>query len=264
MTLDAIVGYDPDDPLTSTVSAAPGATGYAQALDREIPLASWRIGVLESGFGEEGNPDADPVNRVVRGAIARMEELGVHVGPSLEIESLGRWITETSAYIGQAKSDITGFLADRPEAPAATFMEIYESRQFHPLNDLFDNIAEGPDALDDVEYRRVRLKQEQFRELIMNIFAERDIDFIVYPTVQVIPPTRAELAAKKYSCLTFPTNTVIGAQAGLPALTIPVGFSPDGLPVGMELLGPHLQESKLLQFALAWERAAMPRRRPVM
>ena len=69
------------------------------------------------------------------------------------------------------------------------------------------------------------------------------VDFLVYPTVQVVPPTRDELAAAKYECLTFPTNTVIAAQAGLPALTIPVGFTEDGLPVGMELLGSPFSEA---------------------
>jgi Asp-tRNA(Asn)/Glu-tRNA(Gln) amidotransferase A subunit family amidase len=98
--------------------------------------------------------------------------------------------------------------------------------------------------------------------LILNIFAAHEIDFLIYPTVQVIPPTREELAAEKYQALTFPTNTVIGAQAGLPALTMPVGFTTDGLPVGLELLGVPLAETKMLQFARAWEKSTQPRRAP--
>ena len=111
---------------------------------------------------------------------------------------------------------------------------------------------------------RRRLNQEHLRRLILNIFAEHGVDFLVYPTVQVIPPTREELAAEKYSALTFPTNTVIGSQAGLPALTIPVGFTRDGLPVGLELLGAPLAEARILQFARSWERAAAPRRAPAI
>ena len=53
---------------------------------------------------------------------------------------------DTSATCGSRSRTITGFLA-RDHAPASSFMEIYDSRQFHPLNDLFHGIAAGPDTL---------------------------------------------------------------------------------------------------------------------
>jgi amidase len=261
--LDSIVGYDPNDAFTVAALAAPGGGSYARALDLDVPLASWRIGVLETGFGSDTNPDAEPVNRVVRAAIRRLGELGVAMTPELEISRLAAWISDTSVYALQSKADIDGFLAKRPRAPVSSFMEIYDSQRFHPLNDLFHDIASGPDTIeDDVECLRRRLNQEHFRRLLLNIFAAHGIDFLVYPTVQVIPPTRGELAAEKYTALTFPTNTVIASQAGLPALTMPVGFTTDGLPVGLELLGTPLGETKMLQFAHAWETTARPRMAP--
>ena len=72
-TLDSIVGYDPKDPFTVTASAAHDLGGYAEAVARDIPLDSWRIGVLETGFGENDNPDAEPVTDVVRAALSRLE-----------------------------------------------------------------------------------------------------------------------------------------------------------------------------------------------
>ena len=183
----------------------------------------------------------------------------------LVIDDLPGWIASTSVYLRQSKSDIDGFLARRPDAPVSSFMEIYDSGQFHPLNDLFYGIATGPSTTEgDAEYLRLRLNQEHFRRLVLNIFAGHRLDFLVYPTVQVLPPVRDELAAEKYLALAFPTNTVIGSQAGLPALTVPVGFTEDGLPVGMELLGPPLAEKKLLQFARAWETVTSPRRPPTL
>jgi amidase len=261
--LDSIAGYDPEDPFTVTALAATKSGGFARAVAVDIPFASWRIGVLETGFGSERNPDAEPVNRVVRAAITRLGELGVSTVPDLEIRDLPRWIEDTSVYVKQSKADITGFLAKRPTAPVSSFMEIYDSGKFHPLNDLFHGIVAGPDTLDgDVEYLQRRLNQEHFRRLILNIFAAPALDFLIYPTVQVIPPTQDELAAAKYQSLTFPTNTVIGSQAGLPAITIPVGFTADGLPVGLEVLGAPMTEAKLLQFARSWEKAVQPRRSP--
>jgi amidase len=262
-TLDSIVGYDPKDPFTVTASAAHDFGGYAEAAALDIPLSSWRIGVLETAFGGDDNPDAEPVNNVIRTAIARLDELGVSITRELEIADLPGWIEGSSVYVRQSKADINDFLGQRPGAPVSSFMEIYEGRHFHPLNDLFHGIAEGPETVDgDVECLQRRLNQEHFRRHVLNIFAAHGLDFIVFPTVQVIPPTRNELAAEKYQCLTFPTNTVIGSQAGLPALTIPVGFTGDGLPVGLELLGAPLAEAKMLQFARSWERAAGPRHAP--
>ena len=263
-TLDGIVGSDPEDSFTFGPGRIFTGNGYARALDVHWPLTHWRIGVLESGFGSDRNPDMEPVNGVVRAAVSRLEELGVPVTPGLQIPELSRWITDTAGYVQQSKSDIDGFLAARPTAPVSSFMEVYSSRRFHPLNDLFHGIAEGPDKLDDAEYRRIRKGQEDFQEHIVGILADHGVDFLVYPTVQVIPPTRNELAAAKYECLTFPTNTVIAAQAGLPALTIPVGFTEEGLPVGMELLGTPFAEANMLQFAQAWERATSFRRAPAL
>lgn len=262
-TLDAIVGYDPKDPFTVTASAADDIGGYAEALALDFPPHTWRIGVLETGFGANDNPDAEPVTKVVRAAVTRLDELGVSTTRELEIADLAGWIEGTSVYVRQSKADISDFLVQRPHAPVSSFMEIYDGRHFHPLNDLFHGIAEGPETTDrDLEYLQKRLNQEHFRRHVLNLFAAHGLDFLVYPTVQVIPPTRDELAAEKYQCLTFPTNTVIGSQAGLPALTIPVGFTDDGLPVGLELLGAPLAEAKMLQFARFWEKAARPRRAP--
>jgi Asp-tRNA(Asn)/Glu-tRNA(Gln) amidotransferase A subunit family amidase len=263
--LDAIVGYDPEDPFTVTAATAPRAGSYTDALATDVPRTMWRIGVLETGFGPDDNPDAKPVNAVVRAAIGRLEELGVDMVPALEVDGLAGWIAETSVYVKQSKSDIGDFLANRRDAPVSSFMEIYESGQFHPFNDLFHGIAEGPETVEgDAEYLRLRLNQEHFRRLILTMFAANKLDFLVYPTVQVVPPTRDELAAEKYRALTFPTNTVIGSQAGLPALSMPAGFTDGGLPVGMEVLGTPLAEAKLLQLAKMWEASAQPRKAPVL
>jgi amidase len=263
--LDSIVGYDPADPFTVTAAGASPAGGYAAAVDVEVPVSHWRTGVLETGFGAEANPDAQPVNTVVRAAIERLEGLGVSTTPRLEIPELPKWLADTSVYELQSRTDISEFFAQRPDAPVSSFLEVYESGRYDPLNDLFHAIATGPDAIDgSAEPLRRRVNQGHFQRLVLNLFAAHGVDFLIYPTVQVVPPTRAELAAEKYQALTFPTNTVIGSQAGLPALTIPVGFTADGLPVGLELLGTPLAERQMLQFARGWERAVEPRLAPAL
>jgi amidase len=57
-------------------------------------------------------------------------------------------------------------------------------------------------------------------------------------------------------------NCQVSASTGFPALSVPAGFTADGVPIGMELLGRPWTESRLLSIAYAFERAAHPRRAP--
>jgi len=256
--LDVLVGYDPADACTA-VGAAPPAGGYAASIAGAEP-GGFRIGVLGDAFGT--GPETGEVNAVVRAAVATLAGAGTTVVDGVELGDLSGWIAGTSLYTTQSRHDITRFLAARPDAPAHSFDEVH-AHGFHPLTDLMDDIAAGPaDPGEDPQYLRMRLRQEEFRRRLLVLMADADVDFLVYPTVQVPPPTRADLAAKRWTALTFPTNTVIASQSSLPAMSVPAGFTAGGLPVGMEVLGKPLAEADLLRFARAWEQLASPRRPP--
>jgi Asp-tRNA(Asn)/Glu-tRNA(Gln) amidotransferase A subunit family amidase len=130
---------------------------------------------------------------------------------------------------------------------------------------LFHDIANGPDdPTTDVDYFQMKNCQEEFRRYILSIMADNQVDFLLFPTVQVLPPTREELYSQKWSSLAFPTNTVIASQSGLPAISIPAGFTSEGIPVGFELVGKPFAETQLLQFAHDYEKCAKPRRTPLL
>jgi Asp-tRNA(Asn)/Glu-tRNA(Gln) amidotransferase A subunit family amidase len=261
--LDAIAGYDPRDVFTATARHDPQVGKYAACLEQERGLAEFSVGVLETAFGDHGERSAE-VNRVVRDAVAALQGAGAKLVPGLVIDDLSQWIGETSVYVRQSRADITGFLSGR-DTPAQSFDEVHAAGRFEPLNDLIDAIAGGPDEPDtDAERNRLLANQAEFSRLVVDLLARSEVDVIVYPTVQVVPPTHDELRAHLYSALTFPTNTVIASQSGLPALSMPVGFTADGLAVGMEVLAAPHAEATLLQFAAAWERLANPRKAPTL
>ena len=92
--------------------------------------------------------------------------------------------------------------------------------------------------------------------------ANAGVDALVFPTTQVQSPTREELDAGRWKTLEFPTNTLIGAQTWMPAISVPAGFTDGGVPVGMEILGLPYREGDLLALAYAFEQATGHRRAP--
>ncbi|RSK53265.1 amidase [Bacillus canaveralius] len=258
--LDVIVGYDPEDPFTSVSIQAADAGKYEAVLE-SATLKGTKIGVLREAFG----PDDDysrPVNQLVSSAMELLKESGAEL-VDIEIPNLENYITETSLYSMQSKHDINNFLSKQTNPPFKNFMEIYDSGSFHPLNDLFHDIADGPESPTlSSSYYRQRLAQEEFRREILNTFAKHDIDAMLFPNVRVLPPSYEDLESGKWTCLTFPTNTVIASQSGLPTMSIPAGLTKDDIPVGFELVGKPFSEAVLLGYAYSYEKVAKSRQIP--
>lgn len=262
--LDVIAGYDPEDSFTAAAVQSEEIGHYEEMLESAM-LKGKRIGILREAFGLDSDPDCEPVNRLVSEAIERLRSLGAEIVEDITIPDLQEYLADTSLYSLQSKFDIDNFLRKRPNAPLHTFMEVYEAKAFHELNDLFHDIAAGPDdPAASPDYYRQRMAQEEFRRTILGVFARHSLDTIIYPAVQVLPPTREDLAAGKWTCLTFPTNTVIASQSILPSLSVPAGLTEDGIPVGFEMLGLPFKEGKLLQLGYAYEQAVQPRKAPDM
>lgn len=258
--LDVIAGYDPKDPFTATAAQSPDVGAYEAGLGQGR-IAGLRIGVLKEGFGPD-DADSGLVNTVVRARLDWLKAQGAEL-VEVSIPNVQEWIGLTSIYVQQSKYDLNRFMASRTEGPKRTFEEIYEKRWFHPLNDLFHNLSDGPaDPYTADGYYRQRLAQFEFQRLILDLFGRHRLDFMMYPDVKVLPPTYTDLESDKWSCLTFPTNTVIASQSHLPAMSMPAGFTADGVPVGVEVVGKPLGEAALLRFAYVYETLAEPRRAP--
>jgi amidase len=178
------------------------------------------------------------------------------------VPNLQDFIGVTSLYLSQSRYDIDSFLAERPGSH--TVGKLYDSKRFHPRLDLFTAIAEEApeDPEEDPDYHRGLAARDEFRRSILNVMASQDLDALVYPNSQVLPPTREELDDWKWTVLTFPTNALIAAQADLPSISLPAGFAEGGVPVGFELVGKPYGEADLLRLAYAYEDEAGQRRPP--
>ena len=80
------------------------------------------------------------------------------------------------------------------------------------------------------------------------------LDAIAYPTTRRKPTIIGQPQP--------PSNCQLSAVTGLPAITMPAGFTPDSLPIGVEMLGRSLSDTRLVAIAFSYEQAVHPRRAP--
>ncbi|MDH4381918.1 MAG: amidase [Gammaproteobacteria bacterium] len=260
---DVIAGYDPVDTLSVNYSIARQSRPYAAELDAE-GLRGARLGLVTNALGDDADPHAGPVNRVVREACGSLREAGALVLP-VTIADLGRQLVETSLYVNCSKSDLNAFLAARPGAPLRRLQQIFDARDYHPMLDLLEACVVGPDLpeYDPLYFRRLAAR-EAFQRQLTNLMAANGLDALIFPDVQVAAPTREQLNTCVWTTLTYPTNTLIASQSWLPAITVPAGFADGQLPVGLEFMGRPYDEGTLFRLAYGFEQATRHRRAPVL
>ena len=138
-------------------------------------------------------------------------------------------ILYSSLYINHSRSAIDEFMASRPSLAAESVRALIDTKQYHPMLDLLEEIAEGPeDPYSDPEYYPRYTTSEKFRRIVINQMGKAGAAALVYPTTQVQSPRRDDLNAGQWKTLEFPTNTLIGAQTWMPAISVPAGFTPGG------------------------------------
>jgi len=258
--LDVIVGFDPQDPYTSICSQYENLGHFSDYLDSEF-LKGKRIGVFRQAFGN--SEESEQVNTVVNNAIKRIEQLGAEIVDPVEINNLNKFIGETNLDILQSRYDLNKFITKKLDSPVPSFDYLYNNNLFPNKLNLIHAIHNGPKKpWDDSDYYRRLTEIEQFRRTILYTMAKFNLNALAYPSVQIPPPTIEDVDLQKWTDLNFPTNTLIASQSILPAISMPAGFTEQGLPVGIEILGKQYSEHELLNIAYSYEKYNKPRRKP--
>ena len=245
LMLREMAGFDPND-STSVNTPVPD---YLAALD--APLAGMKIGLIKE-FLDEG---LDRENeRRIREALAVLERLGA----SVREVSLPNLPLSVPVYYVVAPAECSSNLARYDGVRFG-----HRCKDPRDLNDLYRRsrgegfgaevkrrVMTGTYVLSAGYYDAYYLKAQRVRQLITADFkrAFADVDVLVGPT----SPTPAfRLGAKTADPITMYLNDIytIGANlAGLPALSVPCGFV-GGLPVGLQVVGPHFAEARILNVA---------------
>ncbi|EME79632.1 uncharacterized protein MYCFIDRAFT_142619 [Pseudocercospora fijiensis CIRAD86] len=265
--LDAMVGYDPLDEYTYVAANAeslglPKGGSYAARLEQGLDkLKGARLGVMRQLFGSDSDQHCHAVNLVVRDTLKAFEEAGTNV-IDVHIDDVQRAFASCELYTIRSRSDINSFLATKPHLPQ-DLAEIVPQQPAKPYLDLVSEMAHGPkDPLEHPAYASRLLARDELKRKLACLFAEHQIDALVMPDVQVPPPLRSDAYSGRFDKASFPTNTFLASLTGLPAVSVPGGWTADGLPVGLELVGLEYHEQHLLELARGVEKLRDARRAP--
>lgn len=231
--LGTMAGWDPDDPATL---AAP-VPDYMIPLGDDI--AGLRIAVdPDYAFSQVDNE----VEAAVKQALTVLQGLGaelIEVTMPRMNEAMDAALTILNA---EATAYHEGFLKTQPE-------------DYQP--DVRDRLGKGF-SVRGVDYAHAqRTRQWIYRDFEM-LFDE--VDLFATPMCAIPAPelgqSEVTVAGETISVMTPITHFTRGFNlAGIPAITVPCGFSSDGLPIGLQLAGPHLDEATVLRAAYAYEQA---------
>lgn len=250
LLLGAMAGFDERD-STSVDTPVPD---YAAALDQ--PLAGLKIGVLKEFF-DKGLEESSAT--LVREALAQYERLGatlIEVSlPSLPLSVPTYYVVapaECSSNLSRFDGVRFGYRCENP----ADLLDMYTRSRGEGFGaEVKRRIMTGTYVLSAGYYDAYYLKAQKVRRLIADDFvrAFARVDVLMGPT----SPTPAfDIGAKVDDPITMYLNDIytIGANlAGLPAVSIPCGFVGQ-LPVGLQIIGPHFAEAKLLNVAHGYQR----------
>lgn len=208
------------------------------------PDASWRIGTINALFGEDA--EQAQISAHVHAALARWRAAGAHVGAaSLALDDARLMAANVTGY--EFRDALDAFLR-HAGLPARSLGDILDAGYPHP--EVMPILTERH-ALRDPggQGRAAALARAQaIREDVLSALTSGALDVLAYPTVRSAPVRLGE--AQRGG------NGLLAAVTGLPAISVPIGFTLAGAPVGLELLGPPGSERMLLQAARCASRYA--------
>jgi amidase len=249
LLLDATAGFDPDDPVTGR-SNGRIPRSFLNGMG-DTSLRGIRIGVLGALFGSA--PEDGEVASIVRASLGRLHDIGAEIIEA-ELPDLQKLLSGTSTINAEFKHDLAEYLARHPTAPVRTLADILGSGRFHTAVEALIRRANEVETRDSEAYRDALGRRAALRAAVLAFMDDARLDALAYPTLRRKP---AHLGEPQVG-----SNCQLSPATELPALSVPAGFTIDGLPVGLELLGGPFTEARLLGIAYAYEQAYRPRRPP--
>ena len=250
--LEVLAGHDPLDATTSTRPVESYAAATTQDLD------GLRIGVPEEYFGEGLDPE---VRASVEAGIDALKAQGCritrirlkHTQYAIPVYYL---VATAEASANLARFD--GVRFGHRSSAATNLSSMYRlSREEGFGDEVKRRILLGTYALSAGYYDAYYRKAQQVRRILAEEFRDAfaSVDAIVAPTAPTAAFRLGEKSDDPLAMYLADIYTVTASLAGICGLSVPCGQTAAGLPVGLQVLGPHFGESTLFRVAAGVERA---------
>ncbi len=265
IVLDATTGPDPMDAQTVAAWKQAAAAGgdddagaaglktrrsYRTAL-RSDALKGARLGVVRSLFGTAA--EDQEVATVINRALEALKKAGAEV-VDVTIPGLDDLLRDSSMINADFKFDLMEYLATADRPPVRSLSEILDRGLYHSALEGTFRSRNAIEMRETDAARRARIKQAALRQVTEALLDEQRLTALVYPTLRRRPARIGDAQAG--------TTCQLSAHSGLPALSVPAGFTTDGVPLGVELLGTAFSEEELLSLGYAVEQTLKLRQTP--
>jgi len=249
--LNIISGRD----LRDSTSAPVEVPDFTSAIGRDIK--GLRIGIPREYLIEGLDPE---VERAVKEAIRKFESLGA-VPVQVSLPHTGYAV---AAYYVLATSEASSNLARYDgvkygfRAEGKDLIDMYMKSRAQGFGaEVKRRIMLGTYALSSGYYDAYYKKAQQVRTLIKNDFEDafKEVEIIMTPTSPTAAFRVGEKTDDPLQMYLADIFTISVNLAGVPGISIPCGFTPDGLPIGLQLIGRHFDEETLLRASYAYEQS---------
>lgn len=253
LMMDIMSGYDKEDTITAW---SKGANYNKKILNENF--SGIRVGVLRSFFGKEDKHIQ--VNREVEKAISIFRDNGADIVEiSDKIDSI-YLSSDVSVHLYDLVDDLDNYLINN-NTPVKSVDEILDSGNHH--EGIKDNLIKAMNlSKDSLDYKNRLYLANKLKTQIMDIFARKNIDILLFPHQQQLVCKIGENQLER--------NGVLASVTGFPSLCMPAGFSdrnqdaPIGVPVGVEIFGRPFSDYFMIEIAKIYESFYGERKKPII
>ena len=248
--LDVIAGVDPADPATAGADGKIPPT-YTAFLNRDGAVGR-RIGVLRQASPPAAS-DPELLGLFDR-AVTDLQHVGAEIIDPFIIPEFDQFPPSLHP-LSEVRAAIERYLAKTRPAFPKNLSDIMASGKFHPLHEVgLLATASAPTPDEDPVVEQLEADEARMRIAYLAAMDELRIDVLVFPTATYPPKLNGDRN-------TTPAGTLSGIASALhwPAAVVPMGYSYESLPSGLQLIGRPWSEPILIEIAYAYEKATRHR-----
>lgn len=256
--LDVLAGYDPEDPITALgVGHLPDT--FTAFLDRD-GLKGARIGILSQSMGFEsavGDDDFMLIAAVFERAVKELEDAGATVVMLGDIPKLTELMAKRATE-GRSEEAWQVYF-QRSESPPYPTQEAM--RQAPDFDKVYPVRKSGSPGSGPQAYGEYLMAREELMVNVMKMMADHGLDAIVHKTVEHQPTLISQGVGPPYYDMHGAThiNTFL---VHVPSISVPAGFTSQGLPAGITFLGRPFDDGTMIKLAYGYEQATGHRSPP--